>query len=199
MTGQVSVGELADWILAAPPRLGASRLVCIDGPAGSGKTSLAAALARELAIRVGAVPVVQMDDLYEGWEQALDVVPDVLRNRLLEPLSNGRSGRYQRYDWHAERFAEWHDVPAAPVVIVEGVGSAPRVAEPYLSLLVWIEAPADVRLARGIARDGELLRPQWERWMIHERQHAERERTRERADLILDGSSRPALGDAIGT
>ena len=30
-------------------------------------------------------------------------------------LATGRPGRYQRYDWVAERFAEWIDLPAASV------------------------------------------------------------------------------------
>jgi uridine kinase len=190
VAGQVSVHQIADRVVASQPRLAGTRLVCIDGPAGSGKTSLAAALARELAARVGdAVPVVHMDDLYEGWEQALDAVAERLRSQLLEPLSLGRPGGYRRYDWDAGCFAEWHVVPPAAVVVIEGVGSAPRGVDPYVSLLVWIEAPADLRLARGVARDGETLRPQWERWMVHEREHAERERTRQRAHLILDGST----------
>ena len=41
-------------VLAAPPTLGAGRLVCVDGPAGSGKTTLAAALDRALPRRCAA-------------------------------------------------------------------------------------------------------------------------------------------------
>ena len=36
---------LAERVRAAPPRLGGTRLVCVDGPAGSGKTTFAARLA----------------------------------------------------------------------------------------------------------------------------------------------------------
>ena len=54
---------LADRVLADPPRCGTIRLVCIDGPAGSGKTTLAAALAAAVRRRGRSVEVVHLDDL----------------------------------------------------------------------------------------------------------------------------------------
>ena len=57
-------------------------------------------------------------------------------------------------------------------------------------LRVWVEAPPQVRLARGLARDGEAERPHWERWMRDEAEHFARERTAERADVRLDGFGR---------
>jgi hypothetical protein len=45
-----------------------------------------------------------------------------------------------------------------------------------------------VRLARGIARDGEDLRPEWLAWMVDEEVLFTDERTRERADLVVIGN-----------
>ena len=52
------------------PRLGGVRVIAIDGPAGSGKTTLGDALAER-----GAA-VLHLDDLYDGWSglEPLDVV-----------------------------------------------------------------------------------------------------------------------------
>jgi len=50
--------------LARPATLGRGRLVCVDGPTGSGKTTLASGL-QELS--PGAA-VVHSDELLEGWE-----------------------------------------------------------------------------------------------------------------------------------
>jgi Holliday junction resolvasome RuvABC ATP-dependent DNA helicase subunit len=47
---------------AREPTLGATRLVCIDGPAGSGKTTLGTLVAAS----VGA-QLVHGDDLMAGW------------------------------------------------------------------------------------------------------------------------------------
>ena len=64
-----------------PPTLGDGRLVCVDGPAGSGKTTLADALRR----REPTAVVVHMDDLFEGWD-GLPTVGAQLTT-LLPPLA----------------------------------------------------------------------------------------------------------------
>lgn len=182
MIGSV-VEDLAARLLGAPPRAGNTRVAAIDGPAGSGKTTLAA----RLAAAVGA-PVVHMDDLYPGWD-GLAAAPGKLREWVLEPLADGRRARYRRYDWEAGAYAEWVDVPAADVLITEGCASGARTAAPYLSLLVWVDAPYDVRMLRGIGRDGEIFRPYWERWAAQERVLFAAERTAERADVRVDGTA----------
>ena len=48
MTGSLPLADLAARVRAGEPRLGGTRLVCIDGPAGSGKTTLTARLAAAL-------------------------------------------------------------------------------------------------------------------------------------------------------
>lgn len=183
------VDRLAAATLAGQPRLSGTRLVCVDGPAGSGKTSLAAALAAELTARGRRVRTVPMDDLYEGWDGAPAGVV-MLREQILTPLATGRPGRYTRYDWHRGRYAEVHEVPTGlDVLIVEGVLSADRLVEPLPSVRVFVEAPTTQRLERGIARDGERLRDRWLEWMRWEREYFAGSDTRARADLVVDGSA----------
>lgn len=59
---------------------------------------------------------------------------------------------------------------------------------PYLSYLVWVEAPSALRLARGIERDGDSRRPERERWRTKDDALFTREGTRDAADLIVDGA-----------
>lgn len=181
---------LADRVLAARPRLGPVRLAAIDGPAGSGKTTLAAALAAALAARGADVAVLHLDDLYDGWTGLEGSLWPRLAAQVLEPLRRGRAGRYQRYDWGVGRFDGWVDVPVPEVLVLEGCGAARQAAAPFVVLTAWVQAPADVRLARGLARDGEAARPHWERWMRDEAAHFARERTAERADVRLDAFGR---------
>ncbi len=184
------VPMLAGRVLATPPRLGPVRLLAVDGPAGSGKTTLAAALAAELHGRGVAAAVLHLDDLYDGWAGLEGTLWPRLAAQVLEPLRRGLPARYQRYDWQAGAFDGWVDVSVPGVLVVEGCGSARRQAEPFVVLTVWVEAPADVRLERGLARDGAAARSHWERWMHDEAAHFARERTAERADVRLDGFGR---------
>lgn len=162
-----------------PARLGSGRLICIDGPAGSGKTTLAL----EVAGVCGA-PVVRMDDLYPGWDGLLEVEPEVLG--LLGPLGDGLPGTYRRFDWVAGEYRETHLVDPAPLLVLEGVGSGNRAWQGRITTLVWVEAPADVRLARGLERDGAEQRAHWLQWMQDEERLFDREQTRARADLVFE-------------
>lgn len=177
--------DLATWVRAAAPRLGGVRLVVVDGPAGSGKTTFAGRLATAL----DDAPVVHMDDLYEGWGGLGAGVWHRLEAQLLAPLRAGRPGKYQVYDWDAGQFAEWVTVPIADAVVLEGVGAAARPVDPWATRRVWVETGEALRLQRGVARDGEALRHQWVRWAATEAVHFAADGTRERADLVVDGSA----------
>jgi uridine kinase len=178
------LAEVAPEVLALarsrPPRLGASRLICVDGPAGSGKTTLAEKLAAE-----SGATVVHLDELLDGWTGGLPKVVEALVNDVLTPLAAGRPAAYRRYDWHAGRFADWVPVPANDLLIVEGVGSGSKAAAAYASAVVWVEAPYDLRKTRGLTRDGDDFAPHWDAWALMESEHFALESTRSRADVRL--------------
>jgi uridine kinase len=185
-----SFAALAERVRAAPPRLGGTRLVCVDGPAGSGKTTFAARLAT--AVGPGAA-VLHMDDFYAGW--TLDGAAARLAAGVLDPLAAGRPGAYHAYDWASARFSPGTTaVPPVPVLVVEGCGSSPRAADAWTTLRIWLEAPPDLRLARGLERDGVGLEPEWRAWQRLESAEFAREDTRARADLRVDGAAPCADG-----
>jgi uridine kinase len=179
------VRATVDRLRAAPARLGAVRLVCVDGPAGSGKTTFAGRLAA--ALGPGAA-VVHMDDLYAGW--TLTGATARLAAGVLRPLAGGTPGAYHRYDWAARRFAAHPTpVPVPEVLLVEGCGSSPAHLDPWTTLRVWVEAPEELRLARGIARDGAEHEADWRAWQRTEARWFAADRTRERADVVIDGTA----------
>lgn len=180
--------DLAAAILLRPPRLGGVRVVAIDGPAGAGKSTFADRLAGSLRGKGAGVTVIHTDDLLEGWTDIVSFWPR-LQEWIIEPLGRGEPGRYRAYDWNLARFDDrWRPVPVPDVLIVEGVTSARAAASPYLSLAVMVRAPRELRLARGIERDGERLRAEWLRWMADEDAHYAADGTEARADLIVDGA-----------
>jgi chloramphenicol 3-O-phosphotransferase len=188
------MSTVAARVASARPRLGRTRLVGVDGPAGAGKTSFAERLRHAfLASHGWDVQVLHMDDFYEGWSGLNDELLQRIESQVLAQLREEKSGCFQRYDWHRRAFAEWHDVPPRPALILEGVGSGALSFAGSTVLLVWIDAPSETRLARGVRRDGEAMRDEWVRWMTREAEFAAAHRTRERADLHIDGSPRTPL------
>ena len=177
-----SVAELVELAKAAGPRCGSTTVVLIDGPAGSGKTTLG----HKLAVALDA-QLLHADDMYEGWD-GLPILKDVLLGQVLEPLSQGSDAGFCRWDWVDNARAETIDVPVALALVIEGVGVAQRQARPYASLVLYVEAPWGTRLERGIFRDGEAMRPQWEAWQLAEAAFLKAEGTREAAHVIIDGT-----------
>ena len=170
---------MLDLALARPTTLGDGRLICVDGPSGSGKTTLA----EEIAMLEPSARVVHMDDLFEGWSGLPTV--DAQLGGLLHPLATGQPGGYRRFDWVRDAYAEWVEVSPTPLLVLEGVGAGSLAVADLVTVLVWIEAPRDVRMSRGIERDGEAYAPYWEAWAVGEQAHFAEHRTRERADLVL--------------
>lgn len=181
-----SVRTAAAFVLdvasARPPTLGETCLISVDGPAGAGKSTLAAAIAH---LHRGA-RVVHMDDLYDGWT-GLESVSRQL-NTLIRPLAVERSGFYRRYDWLRGEFAETVDVEPSPLLVLEGVGAGAAELTPFITVLVWVSAPRALRRERGLTRDGANYAPQWDRWMRQEDKHFAGQRTAERADILIDGT-----------
>lgn len=57
-------------------------------------------------------------------------------------------------------------------------------------LKIWVECPKAIRLARGIARDGEKARTIWEQdWMPKEDHYIKTHLPRESADLFVNGAT----------
>jgi hypothetical protein len=178
----VSFATLADEIGARPARLGAVRLVAIDGFGGAGKSVFAARLARAL----GGAPVIHTDD-FATWDHQFDWW-DRLEREALQPLADGRAAGFQATDWSTGRDGPIVEIAPATAVILEGVSSGRGAITDRLTDLLWIETDAEERLARGVERDGEGKRSQWLAWMAEEAAHFAADQARGRARLVIDGA-----------
>jgi uridine kinase len=175
--GAVAIGAL---LRAAPPRAGETRIVAIDGRSGSGKTSLALALRAKLD-----APVISLEYLYGGWD-GLERGIDLLVTEVLAPLAKGHAALVPHYDWIRESWDEPTPLDPPELLIVEGAGAGARRAARYESAVVWLESPSFVRKRRALERDGETFAPFWDQWAAQEDAMLDRERTPERADLVVE-------------
>lgn len=180
--GDDLVARAAASALAAPTPIG-TRLIGVDGPSGSGKSTLAAQL-RDVIPECG---LIEIDDFvswvdFGGWWPRF-------AEQVLEPLRIGRPARYQVRDWDGDEFGDslagWKELAPGGTVIIEGVTATQARFRPYLAFSIFVEAEPEVRLRRGLARDGERHRPLWERWMAQESSFFAADGTRERADRVL--------------
>jgi uridine kinase len=164
--------------------------VAIDGRGGSGKTTLAG----QLAARLPGVTVVHTDDFARGHVGGRLPVSGWEHKRFYEqvaaPLLDDRPGRYQRYDWDAQPLDDRIDVPCEGILVVEGVSSTRVELLVPWDATIWVETPTDERLARGIARDGEHMRDQWEQvWEVEEDAYVRSQHPAARADVVVSGSA----------
>ena len=177
-------------------------LIAIDGLGGSGKSYLASSFAEEMQTRSDSpVSVVHGDDFFlpsaqrffrSVGEKAIGADFDWrrLREQVLEPLRRDADARYQVYDWDRDTLTTWRTIAHGTIVVVEGVYTLRPELRSFYDLRVWVDCPRHIRLARGIARDGEHARARWEQdWMPSEDRYVAECKPAATADMILDGAA----------
>jgi uridine kinase len=160
-------------------------LIAIDGVAGSGKTTLALKLAKDLT----ETSVVHMDDLYDGWNNPLSqkLTARVI-SQLLEPVSKQLPVSYQIFDWKLNRFTDFKSIPQSKYLILEGVGAAQREFRPYINKIIWIECEPNLGFSRVIARDGVQVEQEMIKFLIDQNNHFLMELSKNVADYTLNGA-----------
>ncbi len=155
-------------------------MIGIDGWSGSGKTTVADAV----AARLGAA-VVHVDDLVPGWHGLAESVR-LLVDTVLRPLAAGDRARWPVWDWETESYAGERSVEPLGVVVVEGCGAGAPPARPYLSGLVWIDSGSDERRRRLEARpDWPTYRRWWRTWSDQEAELRRSDDPGAHADVVV--------------
>ncbi len=189
----ITFEELASKIISKP-HAHRQRMIAIDGGGGAGKTTFAAYLQK-------AIPgsqIVKVDDFYRPpqlrtpLESTKVINPnfdwDRLRTSVLEAVVKGKDIRYQLYDFEVGTLSgPIISVPADATIIVEGVWSFQKMFVDYYDYRIWMEAPADVRLERGVAREGEKWRQVWvDEWIPIDEYYQQTYQPQLQADCVVD-------------
>lgn len=153
-------------------------LVGIGGHGGAGKSTLAA--------MIPGAQVVSTDEFWTG--EGFDL--ERLGREVVVPLAAGATARFASYDWSARTARGERTVAPVGIVVIEGVCALHRILRDAYAVRVWVDAPSDVRLARGLARDGEGAREAWvERWMPSEDRYVARDDPVSCAHLVIENGS----------
>jgi uridine kinase len=158
--------------------------VGVDGGGGAGKSTLARAAA-DLREDVRVLP---LDDFFVSVQAFADSIDlERLEREALAPLRSGRPARFRRFDWWSLGLEEWREVEPGRVVIVEGVFALQPALRPLYDVTAWVETDAELRLARGLERDGADAEAMWREWQANEDRHRAEVEPEETVDLLVLG------------
>lgn len=165
-------------------------LIAIDGHGGSGKSTLATFLSETIKSEI-----IHTDD-FANWDNSLDWWPLVIE-RIFNPIKKGtKILNYPRTKWWEAHHPEpVVNQPVTPTMILEGVSSLRKEFRPYISYSIFVDAPLEVCLERGFKRDKGMdgktdkeIMDMWKKWYKEEEKYIERDKPKEFADLIVDGT-----------
>ena len=195
-----------EWLLdQIEPQSGALQIVGIDGGGGAGKTTLA----RRLQKTSSRVQCVHVDDFYRPSpdDPKLRAEPcwffdwRRIRDEVLVPLKRGEAAQFRPYDWHAERLSD-DEISVEPrgIVILEGISALRRELRPWIDVGLWVETPPDIRLERGVERDGEDARDTWvDFWMTEEERYFDAHQPHLFAQVSIYGDAPRDAGQEVPT
>ena len=158
-------------------------LIAIDGRAGAGKTTLAARFYKELCVDK-TVGIIHMDDLYNGWEKALDEGLTKTLESIVKSHHNNVVFEIEIFNWQSLSFDSKREINPVDVLILEGVGAGQKVVRDAGATLYWLDIDAEVGIARVLNRDGNQIAPQMKQWQIVQEIHFMQDKTRENAEHI---------------
>lgn len=170
-------------------------LVGVSGLGGSGKSTLA----RELQREIQGSAYIEIDDFYKTAEErsgdnvSKAMITDKIKwdeidEKIFQSLKKGRDIHFHQCRRELGGNAKWLFYPVDRVVILEGIYAFQDRFIDYYDYCIWVETPADVRLRRGVARDGEASRADWESiWMPQDQRYFDHDRPDQRADAIIYG------------
>ena len=165
-------------------------VIAVDGPAGSGKTTLA----NQLQSDIPEIEIIHVDDLYQGWQDAFSPrLTASIINQILLPISQKLEFNYEIYDWKSKKFYKSKLVPANKIYLLDGVSSGQSQFRPYLSKIIWLNISDEIGLSRVLNRDGDEILSPMQEFQKAQKLHFARELTENAADFSYEGVPKTLL------
>ena len=151
-------------------------VLALDGRCGSGKTTLANAL----AVQLPGCTLLRTDDFYlppadrvPGWEQTPCANMDLarLRDEVLAPARAGKPVLYRAYSCREGAYLPVQQLAAQPLVILEGSYSHHPSLAPYYDIKVFVTCSAEEQMRRLRAREGKRYLNFVQRWIPLEEEY----------------------------
>jgi uridine kinase len=180
--------DVQAMVLSSAPKAGMTRIIGIDGHGGSGKTTLAGKLARTLRAET-----IHTDD-FASWDNPKDWWP-LLIAQVLDPIARGVT----MLNYHRSQWWEGHEREPirnqriTPIMLLEGVSALRREFRPYICFGIYVSAPRQICLERGVARDAAFgatddVQELWQRYFDDEEKYIARDNPENYANIVVDGS-----------
>ena len=166
-------------------------MLALDGRCGSGKTTLANALAAQLP----GCTLLRTDDFYlpparrsPDWAHTPCANMDLtrLRDEALRPAYAGQPVAYRAYSCREGAYLPPAQLPAQPLVILEGSYSHHPLLRPYETLRVFVTCTKAEQTRRLQAREGARYADFAARWVPLEEGYFAQYGVAESADFVVD-------------
>ena len=159
-------------------------VIAIDGPAGAGKTTLAHEIFLALSNKM-SVQVIHMDDLYNGWDDALGISLTDTLEAITAAYLSGVEHTIKIFNWQLMMFDREEVIVPTDYLILEGVGAAQAMVRNAGAVTYWLDIDAETGLKRVLARDGAHIEKEMRQWQIQQSVHFAKDQTRENCEFKL--------------
>lgn len=166
-------------------------VLALDGRCGSGKTTLAAALARQFP----ASNTLHMDDFYlplsqrlPEWEQTPCANMDLERllHQTLQPAFAGQPVPYNAYSCRQGCFLPQQTLPSQPLVLLEGSYSHHPMLRSFETLRVFVTCSPEEQARRLQKREGSRYAAFSSRWIPLEEAYFAQYQLPSISDFVVD-------------
>ena len=167
-------------------------VLSLDGPCGSGKTTIA----NELRDRYG-YNIVHMDDFYLPFQERdnnwMSVVAghmdfDRLIKKVLKPYKAKIETNYISYDCHSDRYLQKIDVDLEKPLVLEGSYSSHPILKDYIDIKIYVDIDNKTQIERLTNRNRETVDKFVAMWIPFENNYFKTLKIKESSDLVYENS-----------